>query len=80
MSAEVGLARRPFDDLNATLDRLRQVTANGHFAYYVDIATAIGDLPQPAGSAIQWIVDAHTVRERWHALVTARQTHLRGTQ
>ncbi|MFC9227538.1 hypothetical protein ACFTZI_00895 [Streptomyces decoyicus] len=50
------------------------------FAYYVDIATAMGDLPQPTGSASQWLDDADTVRERRRALVTARQEHLRGTQ
>ncbi|MGV9853005.1 hypothetical protein ACWDWU_30165 [Streptomyces sp. NPDC003442] len=68
------------DGLTATIDRPRETTANGDFAYYVDIATAMGNLPQPADSAIQWLDDAHTVRERWRALVTARQDHLRGVQ
>nr|WTB12031.1 hypothetical protein OG546_49570 [Streptomyces antimycoticus] len=68
------------EDLTATLDRLRETTTNGDFAYYVDIATAMGDLPQPTGSAIQWLDGGHTVRERWRALVTARQAHLRGVQ
>ncbi|GLW19832.1 hypothetical protein Stsp01_65750 [Streptomyces sp. NBRC 13847] len=67
------------DDLTATLDRLRQETASGDFSYYVDIATAMGNLPQPAGSAVQWLDDAHTVRQRWRGLVTARQDHLRST-
>ncbi|MFE1776010.1 hypothetical protein [Streptomyces sp. NPDC059008] len=59
---------------------LRQAaTANGDFAYYVDIATAMGDLPQPAESTTQWLDDAHTVHERWRALVTTRQNHLRST-
>ncbi|MFJ5798473.1 hypothetical protein [Streptomyces decoyicus] len=52
----------------------------GDFAYYVGIATAMGDLPQPTGSASQWLDDADTVRERRRALVTARQDHLRGAQ
>ncbi|MHB6912729.1 ATP/GTP-binding protein [Streptomyces sp. DB-54] len=68
------------DDLAAALDRLREATADGDFAYYVDIATAMADLPQPAGSTTQWLDDAHTVRERWRALVAARQDHLRGAQ
>jgi hypothetical protein len=68
------------NDLTAAIDRLRDLTSTGDFAYYVDIATAMGDLPQPAGSAIQWLDDADTVRERWRALVTARQGHLRDTQ
>ncbi|MGA4953776.1 ATP/GTP-binding protein [Streptomyces lydicamycinicus] len=68
------------DDLDATMDCLRQETANGDFAYYVDIATAMGDQPQPANSTTQWLDDAHVVRQRWRALVTARQDHLRGAQ
>ncbi|MGX1854590.1 hypothetical protein [Streptomyces sp. NPDC055299] len=67
------------DDLAATLDRLRQAIEGGDFAYYVDIATAMGGLPQPAESATWWLEDAHTVRQRWRALVTARQDHLRGS-
>nr|WP_248861481.1 hypothetical protein [Streptomyces halobius] len=68
------------DDLTSTIDRLREATATGGYAYYVDIATAMGDLPEPAESATQWLDDAHTVRQRWRALVTARQDHLRGIQ
>ncbi|WP_307841677.1 ATP/GTP-binding protein [Streptomyces endocoffeicus] len=64
------------NDLTTTLDRLREATANGDYAYYVDIATAMGNLPKPAGSTTQWLDDAHTVRERWRALVTARRAHL----
>ncbi|MGP4091291.1 ATP/GTP-binding protein [Streptomyces sp. KR55] len=68
------------DDLAATIDRLREETANGDFAYYVPIAAAMGDLPQPTGPAIRWLDDEPTVRARWRALVTARQHRLRGTQ
>ncbi|WP_331736656.1 ATP/GTP-binding protein (plasmid) [Streptomyces canus] len=64
------------DDLTATIDRLHEATANGDFAYYVHIAAAMGDLPQPSGSAIQWLDDEPTVRGRWRSLVTARQHHL----
>lgn len=67
------------DDLAATLDRLREATANGDFAYYVHIAAAMGDLPQPAGPAIRWLDDEPTVCTRWRALVTARQHRLHGT-
>ncbi|MFD8625221.1 tol-pal system YbgF family protein [Streptomyces hygroscopicus] len=68
------------DDLTATIGQLRETTANGDFAYYVDIATAMGNLPQPAGSTVQWLDDPHTVRERWRALVTARRDYLRITR
>ncbi|MEY9997515.1 tetratricopeptide (TPR) repeat protein [Streptomyces sp. V4I8] len=64
------------DDLTATIDRLHEATANGDFAYYVHIAAAMGDLPQPSGSAVQWLDDEPTVRARWRSLVTARQHHL----
>ncbi|MGW8396238.1 hypothetical protein ACWGLP_06080 [Streptomyces lydicus] len=64
------------DDLKATNDRLSEATANRDFAYYVDIASAMGDLPQPAGSAIQWFDEAHTVRTRWRTLVTTRRERL----
>nr|WP_161558438.1 hypothetical protein [Streptomyces antimycoticus] len=50
------------DDLTATIDHLRETTATGDFAYYVGIATAMGGLPQPAGSAIQWLDDTHSPR------------------
>jgi hypothetical protein len=68
------------DDLAATIDRLREATANGDFAYYRHIAAAMGDLPQPAGPAIRWLDDEPTVRTRWRDLVTARQHRLHGTQ
>jgi tetratricopeptide (TPR) repeat protein len=64
------------DDLTTAIDRLREATANGDFVYYVHIAAAMGDLPQPNGSAIQWLNDEPTVRARWRSLVTARQHHL----
>ncbi|MEF3119234.1 ATP/GTP-binding protein [Streptomyces chrestomyceticus] len=65
--------RDAHDDLTTTLDRLRETTANGDFAYYVNIAAAMGDLPQPTGTAVQWLHSETTVRARWRALVTARQ-------
>ncbi|WP_316782906.1 ATP/GTP-binding protein [Streptomyces sasae] len=61
------------DSLTAAIDRLRAATATGDFAYYVHIAAAMGDLPQPDGHAIQWLDEEPTVRARWRSLVTARQ-------
>ncbi|WP_411137981.1 ATP/GTP-binding protein [Streptomyces sp. C10] len=72
--------RGAHDDLTAAIDRLRQETAGGDFAYYVDIATAMGDLPQPTCSAIQWLDDAHTVRQRWHDLVMSRRRYLQSAR
>ncbi|MGY1503740.1 tetratricopeptide repeat protein (plasmid) [Streptomyces sp. QTS52] len=68
------------DDLTATIDRLRQATANGDFAYYVPIAAAMGDRPQPDGPAIHWLDSEPAVRTRWRALVTTRQHRLRNNQ
>ncbi|KOT79202.1 hypothetical protein ADK70_31480 [Streptomyces rimosus subsp. pseudoverticillatus] len=68
--------RDAHDDLTATLDGLREATANGDFAYYVNIAAAMDDLSQPTGTAVQWLDSETTVRARWRALVTARQRHL----
>ncbi|MGX1853982.1 hypothetical protein [Streptomyces sp. NPDC055299] len=44
----------------------------------IETATAMGDQPQPANSTTQWLDNAHIVRQRWRALVTTRQDHLRG--
>ncbi len=65
-------------DLGATLNRLRETTANGDFAYYVNIAAAMGGLPRPTGPAIRWLDSEATARTRWRALIAARQRHLRG--
>ncbi|MGW2426672.1 hypothetical protein ACWC0C_47320 [Streptomyces sp. NPDC001709] len=65
------------DDLTATIERLREATTSGDFAYYVHIAAAMGGLPQPDRPAIHWLDDDQTVRERWRALVEARRTRLR---
>ncbi|WP_174857770.1 hypothetical protein [Streptomyces lydicus] len=72
--------RGAHDDLTATIDRQRQTTANGDFAYYVDIATAMSGLPRTSGSAIQWLDDAHTVQERWRDLVMSRRRYLQSAR
>ncbi|MFJ3221582.1 hypothetical protein ACIPLC_37420 [Kitasatospora sp. NPDC086801] len=64
------------DDLAATIARLRDATANGDFAYYLDIAHHMAGLPLPAPSTTLWLDDEETVRNRWRALVTARRSHL----
>ncbi|MEV6682696.1 ATP/GTP-binding protein [Streptomyces erythrochromogenes] len=63
-------------DLAATTDRLRESTTTGSYAYYAHIAAALGNLPQPQ-PPVRWLEDEHTIRERWHTLVTTRQAHLR---
>ncbi|KOT99264.1 hypothetical protein ADK70_04460 [Streptomyces rimosus subsp. pseudoverticillatus] len=46
------LVRDAQDDLTATLNRLGEATADDDYTYYVNIATAMGDLPQPIGPTI----------------------------
>ncbi|MFK0114005.1 ATP/GTP-binding protein [Streptomyces sp. NPDC091217] len=65
------------DDLTAAINRLREATATGDFAYYVTITDAMGDRPHPDAPAIRWLDDEQVVRERWRALVEARRTRLR---
>lgn len=64
------------DDISATITRLREQNQNGDYAYYIDIASFMADLPQPVGPAIQWLDSEDSVRNRWRGLVIARRTHL----
>ncbi|MFD3931754.1 ATP/GTP-binding protein [Streptomyces sp. NPDC058614] len=62
------------DGLSATISRLRELTQDGDHAYYIDIAHFMAGLPLPAGHAApQWLDSEQATRERWRALVTARQ-------
>lgn len=65
------------DDLTATLARLRAATVCGDFAYYLDIAHFMAGRPLPAPSRTRWLATEESVRNRWRALVTERQEHLR---
>ncbi|MGA5363925.1 hypothetical protein [Streptomyces purpurascens] len=68
------------DQLALTVARLRETTRGGDFAYYVDIAHFMADLPLPHAFDAQWIGGEQSVRERWRGLVTARRDHLRATR
>ncbi|GAA1924217.1 ATP/GTP-binding protein [Streptantibioticus ferralitis] len=68
-------------DLAATIDRLHELTAaTGDFAYFTDIAHFMGNLPHPSHSTVRWLDGHGPVRERWHALVTARARQLGTSQ
>jgi hypothetical protein len=63
--------------LTATISRLRELTRGGDYAYYVDIASFMADLPLPAGRAApEWLDGEQPTRQRWRSLVTARREHL----
>ncbi|MFJ9613451.1 hypothetical protein [Streptomyces noursei] len=68
------------EQLATSLDRLQQATSNGDYAYYGDIAHFMAGLPHTDGARAQWLDGEDATRERWRALVTARQGYLRGTQ
>ncbi|MFD7324828.1 hypothetical protein ACFV9D_27705 [Streptomyces sp. NPDC059875] len=58
--------------LTATISRLRGLTRNGDFAYY--IASFMADLPLPAGHvAPRWLDGEQATRARWRELVTTRR-------
>ncbi|MEV7501637.1 ATP/GTP-binding protein [Streptomyces sp. NPDC093018] len=54
--------------------RLREVTQNGDYAYYVEIAHFMAGLPLPEHTArAQWIDGEQQTRERWQSLVATRR-------
>ncbi|MCZ7456129.1 hypothetical protein [Streptomyces sp. WMMC940] len=55
----------------STIDRLRELTASGDFAYFM------AGLPLPGPSAIRWTESEEHVRSAWRRMVQARQEHLR---
>lgn len=66
------------DALTATITRLRELTQDGDYAYYLDLAHFMAGLPLPGEhTAPQWLDGEQATRERWHALVTARRDFLR---
>jgi len=67
--------RDDHDGLTAAIARLRDATASGDFAYYLDIAHFMGGRPLPTPSSTQWLDAEETVRTRWQTLVTTRQAH-----
>ncbi|WP_329625956.1 ATP/GTP-binding protein (plasmid) [Streptomyces sp. NBC_01255] len=67
--------REEDQDLAATIDRLRTLTATGDFAYFCDIAHFMAALPLPGPSPIRWTTSEDDVRSMWRGLVQARQEH-----
>ncbi|WP_323181427.1 hypothetical protein [Streptomyces sp. NBC_00154] len=65
-----------------SISRLRALTQGGDYAYYVDIAHFMADLPLPAEahSQARWLDGEPQTRARWRALVTTRREYLRATR
>ncbi|MEU9032688.1 hypothetical protein AB0D46_35330 [Streptomyces sp. NPDC048383] len=72
--------RDEHQDLAATIGRLRELTAGGDFAYFVDIVHFMARLPLPTPSTTRWLDGEEPTRARWHDLVTARRTHIGRTR
>ncbi|MFI2292893.1 ATP/GTP-binding protein [Streptomyces niveus] len=58
------------------ISRLRELTREGYYAYYVDIAHFMAGLPLPGDhTPPRWLDSEGATRARWQALVAARRTH-----
>lgn len=66
------------DALTNSISRLRELTQDGDYSYYTDIAHFMAGLPLPADhTAPQWLDGEPATRTRWHDLVTTRRHLLR---
>ncbi|MQS17862.1 ATP/GTP-binding protein [Streptomyces kaniharaensis] len=67
------------DELDTAIHDLDQLTRGRDYAYYTDIAHFMADRPLQHPSPAHWLDGNQAVRDRWRALVTARQNRLRPT-
>jgi hypothetical protein len=65
--------------VSTSISRLRYLTRSGDYAYYVDIAHFMADLPHDSPSPARWLDGEQATRQRWRDLVTARRDHLHAT-
>ncbi|MEV6961335.1 ATP/GTP-binding protein [Streptomyces sp. NPDC051207] len=69
------------DELAAGISRLRELTDSGDYAYYVEIAHFMADLPLSTDTArARWIDGEQRTRERWRNIVMTRRNHLEAAQ
>ncbi|MET9595672.1 ATP/GTP-binding protein [Streptomyces sp. NPDC006516] len=57
----------------SSIDRLKELTRQGYYAYYIDIAHFMAAVPLRSPSTTQWIDGPEATRTRWRALVTTRR-------
>ncbi|MFF0066513.1 hypothetical protein ACFYRC_34265 [Streptomyces sp. NPDC005279] len=62
--------------MSASITRLNDLTRSGDYAYYIDIAHFMADLPHDSPSPPRWLDGEQATRQRWRSLVTARRHHL----
>ncbi|WP_055699745.1 hypothetical protein [Streptomyces silaceus] len=60
----------------SSISRLREMTREGYYAYYVDIAHFMADLPLDSPSRARWLDEQRTVRQRWRSMVIDRRALL----
>ncbi|MEU5161189.1 ATP/GTP-binding protein [Streptomyces sp. NPDC020875] len=65
------------DQITAAVSRLRDLTRNGDYTYYTDIAHFMAGLPLTTPSPAQWLDGETATRHRWHTLITDRREYLR---
>lgn len=63
--------------ITTAISRLRELTRNGDYSHYTDIAHFMAGLPLTTPSPAQWLDRDGPTRDRWHTLVTDRRQHLR---
>ncbi|MFD9717587.1 ATP/GTP-binding protein [Streptomyces sp. NPDC059076] len=56
----------------SSISRLHELTREGYYAYYVDIAHFMADLALDTRSHARWLDDQQTVRQRWRSMVIDR--------
>ncbi|MFG2660006.1 ATP/GTP-binding protein [Streptomyces sp. NPDC048425] len=64
------------DGVASRISRLRELTREGYYAYYVDIAHFMADLALDAPSRARWLGEQQAVRQRWRTMVTDRRARL----
>ncbi|MFF5476723.1 ATP/GTP-binding protein [Streptomyces sp. NPDC012935] len=65
------------DELAAGISLLHELTRSGDYAYYVEIAHFMADLPLPPNVAqARWIDGERRTRERWRNIVMTRRNRL----
>ncbi|WP_327168341.1 ATP/GTP-binding protein [Streptomyces subrutilus] len=64
-------------DLTVCITRLRELTQDGFYAYYVEIAHFMAGLPLPEHTTrATWIDGEQRTRQRWRDLVMARRDYI----
>jgi hypothetical protein len=60
----------------SSISRLRELTREGYYAYYVDIAHFMAGLALDTPSRARWLDEQQSVRQRWHGMVLDRRALL----